>query len=129
MIHEEENTDYIVSGRILLRIDYEENKLVVQIMRGDNLAAAATLQKNSNPYIKMYLLQNNNKIQEWRTEVREKTLNPIFNETVKVISLGIKNIQMFSFSLCLCLFFFATSKIVIPVINNKLFILQSNNLK
>ncbi|XP_061662195.1 synaptotagmin-10 isoform X2 [Syngnathoides biaculeatus] len=61
-----------------LRYDYEEQALVVRILRGFDLPAK-DFTGTSDPYVKIYLLPERKK--KFQTRVHRKNLNPMFDET------------------------------------------------
>lgn len=75
--------DYEITGEILLQLEYVNKELLVHIHSARGLAAA---DRNglSDPYVKTYLLPDKSKHSKRKTEIRKKTLNPVFKETLKV---------------------------------------------
>ncbi|XP_056596961.1 synaptotagmin-like protein 1 [Triplophysa dalaica] len=75
--------DVVVSGRIQfsLKYDFKREELHVHIMRCQDLAPAR--KKHSDPYVKVYLLPDNTSHSKRKTSVKRKTLNPIYDETMK----------------------------------------------
>ncbi|XP_061617376.1 synaptotagmin-10 isoform X2 [Phyllopteryx taeniolatus] len=61
-----------------LRYDYEEQALVVRILKGFDLPAK-DFTGTSDPYVKIYLLPERKK--KFQTRVHRKNLNPMFDET------------------------------------------------
>nr|XP_057921776.1 synaptotagmin-10 isoform X3 [Doryrhamphus excisus] len=61
-----------------LRYDYEEQALVVQILKALDLPAK-DFTGTSDPYVKIYLLPERKK--KFQTRVHRKNLNPMFDET------------------------------------------------
>ncbi|XP_057711428.1 synaptotagmin-10 isoform X2 [Corythoichthys intestinalis] len=61
-----------------LRYDYEEQALVVKILKGMDLPAK-DFTGTSDPYVKIYLLPERKK--KFQTRVHRKNLNPTFDET------------------------------------------------
>ncbi|XP_077357020.1 synaptotagmin-10 isoform X2 [Festucalex cinctus] len=61
-----------------LRYDYEEQALVVRILKGLDLPAK-DFTGTSDPYVKIYLLPERKK--KFQTRVHRKNLNPTFDET------------------------------------------------
>ena len=47
--------------------------------------AAADKNGFSDPYIKTYLLPDKSKVSKKKTAIKKKTLNPVYNETLKVL--------------------------------------------
>ncbi|XP_067282231.1 synaptotagmin-like protein 1 [Pseudorasbora parva] len=73
----------VVSGRIqfLLQYDVKKEELHVHIMRCQDLASAR--KNRSDPYVKVYLLPDNTSRSKKKTAVKRKTLNPVYDETMK----------------------------------------------
>lgn len=61
-----------------LRYDYEEQALVVRILKALDLPAKDFM-GTSDPYVKIYLLPERKK--KYQTRVHRKNLNPMFDET------------------------------------------------
>ena len=66
-----------------MSLEYRSGKLRVTIHSARNLAAA-DFGGNSDPYIKTYLLPDRSKHSKRLTDIKKKTLNPVFEETVLV---------------------------------------------
>ncbi|KAI3366622.1 hypothetical protein L3Q82_009306, partial [Scortum barcoo] len=64
----------------LLRYDYEEQALVVRILKALDLPAK-DFTGTSDPYVKIYLLPERKK--KFQTRVHRKNLNPMFDETFR----------------------------------------------
>ena len=75
--------DYDISGKVLLGVWHKEGQLFVRVTKAMGIAAA---KKNgvSDPYIKMYLLPDKTKQSKRKTSIQKKTLNPCYNEILKV---------------------------------------------
>ncbi|XP_016411426.1 synaptotagmin-like protein 1 [Sinocyclocheilus rhinocerous] len=75
--------DVVVSGRIqfLLQYDVKKEELHVHIIRCQELASAC--KNRSDPYVKVYLLPDNTSRSKKKTAVTRKTLNPVYDETMK----------------------------------------------
>ncbi|XP_051727700.1 synaptotagmin-like protein 1 isoform X2 [Ctenopharyngodon idella] len=75
--------DVVVSGRIQFSLQYDVKKeeLHVHIIRCQDLASAR--KNRSDPYVKVYLLPDNTSRSKKKTAVRRKTLNPVYDETMK----------------------------------------------
>ncbi|KAI7798784.1 synaptotagmin-like protein 1 isoform X2 [Triplophysa rosa] len=75
--------DVVVSGRIQFSLQYDvkREELRVRIMRCQDLAPAR--KNRSDPYVKVYLLPDNTSHSKRKTSVKRKTLNPIYDETMK----------------------------------------------
>ena len=77
--------DYDITGEVLVGVFYKNNQLQIHVERARGLAAA---DKNgySNPYVKTYLLPDKAKHTKQKTSIKKKTLDPVYNETLKVSS-------------------------------------------
>ncbi|KAL1256066.1 hypothetical protein QQF64_014127 [Cirrhinus molitorella] len=75
--------DVVVSGRIQFSLQYDVKKeeLYVHIIRCQELASAR--KNRSDPYVKVYLLPDNTSRSKKKTAVKRKTLNPVYDETMK----------------------------------------------
>ncbi len=75
--------NYQISGEVLIGIKYNDGSLYLKIIRAAGLTA---VHRNgvSNPYVKMYLLPNRNKESKKKTDIKKKTLDPVYNEVFKV---------------------------------------------
>lgn len=75
--------DYDITGEVELGVWFKDGQLHVRVVRAKGLAAA---KKGgvSDPYVKTYLLPDRGKRSKRKTDVQRKTLNPVFNETLKV---------------------------------------------
>ncbi|KAI4871847.1 hypothetical protein NFI96_016411, partial [Prochilodus magdalenae] len=73
----------IVTGRIQFSLHYDPKKeeLLVRVCRCQDLAPAR--HNRSDPYVKLYLLPDNTSRSKRKTSVKRKTLNPIYDETLK----------------------------------------------
>uniref|UniRef100_A0A9J7YQK9 Synaptotagmin-like protein 1 n=1 Tax=Cyprinus carpio carpio TaxID=630221 RepID=A0A9J7YQK9_CYPCA len=73
----------VVSGQIRFSLQYDVKKeeLHVHIIRCQELAPAR--KNRSDPYVKVYLLPDNTSRSEKKTAVKRKTLNPVYDETMK----------------------------------------------
>lgn len=74
-------------------MDYKGEKLRVCIHDARDLAAA-DISGFSDPYVKTYLLPDKSKHSKRKTEVKKRTRNPTFNETLLVRSCTIKVLSM-----------------------------------
>ncbi|XP_062869900.1 synaptotagmin-like protein 1 isoform X2 [Trichomycterus rosablanca] len=72
-----------VTGQIQLSLHYDTKKeeLHVQVCCCQDLAPARN--SRSDPYVKVYLLPDNTSRSKRKTSVKRKTLNPVYNETLK----------------------------------------------
>lgn len=75
--------DYDITGEVELEVWFKDGQLHVRVLRAKGLAAA---KKGgvSDPYVKTYLLPDRGKRSKRKTGVQRKTLNPVFNEILKV---------------------------------------------
>ena len=75
--------DYDITGEVELGVWFKDGQLHVRVVRAKGLAAA---KKGglSDPYVKTYLLPDRGKRSKRKTGVQRKTINPVFNETLKV---------------------------------------------
>jgi Ca2+-dependent lipid-binding protein len=64
-----------------LCFDSTASSLTVTVIKARNLRAK-DLNGLSDPYVKVWLIQNGRRIEKKKTSVRRKTLNPIFEETL-----------------------------------------------
>ena len=65
---------------------YKNGQLHIHVERARGLAAADS-NGYSSPYIKTYLLPDEEKYTKQKTSVKKKTLDPVYNEMIKVIQL------------------------------------------
>ncbi|XP_053468657.1 synaptotagmin-like protein 1 [Ictalurus furcatus] len=72
-----------VSGQIQFSLQYDSRKeeLHVRVCRCQDLAPAR--KNRSDPYVKLYLLPDNTSHSKRKTSVKRKTLNPVYDETLK----------------------------------------------
>ena len=75
--------DYEITGEVLFALFYKDGQLQIHISKARGLAAADS-NGSSDPYVKTYLLPDRSKGSKRKTKVRKKTLNPIYDETLKV---------------------------------------------
>lgn len=74
--------DYEISGRVQVGLWFKSDMLFVRISQASGLAAAKAT--TSDPYIKTYLLPDRHRQSKRKTGVQRKTLNPVYNEILKV---------------------------------------------
>ena len=86
-----EKGDYDISGEVRFGVFYKDGQLVVHVSRARGLAAADS-NGLSDPYIKTYLLPDKSKHSKRKTSVKKKTLDPVYNETLKVGILGFQQL-------------------------------------
>ncbi|XP_060798869.1 synaptotagmin-like protein 1 isoform X2 [Neoarius graeffei] len=72
-----------VTGQIQFSLQYDSRKeeLHVRVGRCQDLAPARN--NRSDPYVKLYLLPDNSSHSKRKTSVKRKTLNPVYDETLK----------------------------------------------
>lgn len=75
--------NYDITGEVLFGVCYKDDQLLIHVSRARGLAAANT-NGLSDPYVKIYLLPDKSKHSKKKTEIRKKTLNPVYNQTIKV---------------------------------------------
>ena len=75
--------DYDITGEVLVGVYYKNSQLHIHVERARGLAAADS-NGYSDPYIKTYLLPDKAKHTKQKTSVKKKTLDPVYNETLKV---------------------------------------------
>lgn len=75
-----------VKGNIQFAIEYVESlkELHVFVAQCKDLAAADVKKQRSDPYVKAYLLPDKGKMGKKKTLVVKKTLNPVYNEILRV---------------------------------------------
>ncbi|XP_049792501.1 synaptotagmin-11 [Schistocerca nitens] len=69
-------------GEILVSLCWQPaaNRLTVVVLKARNLPKM-DVTGLADPYVKMYLLYNNQRIAKKKTHVKKRTLNPVFNES------------------------------------------------
>ena len=75
--------DYVISGELCLKLQRKGTELLIFVDRARGLAAADS-NGYSDPYVKTYLLPDKSKHSKRKTEVKKKTLQPVYKETLKV---------------------------------------------
>lgn len=75
--------DYNITGEILVTVEYKNGEIVVYVDRAMGLAAA-NKDGTSDSYVKTYLLPDRSKQSKRKTEVQRKTIDPLYNATLKV---------------------------------------------
>ncbi|XP_030644416.1 synaptotagmin-like protein 1 [Chanos chanos] len=73
----------VVTGQIQFALQYDTKKeeLHVRVVRCQDLAPAR--KNRSDPYVKVYLLPDNTSRSKRKTSVKKKTLNPVYDETLR----------------------------------------------
>lgn len=76
-----------VSGDLVFSIKYDEHtqSLHIFIKECRNLACGDTAHRQSNPYVKCYLLPEKSHQSKRKTSIKRHTVNPIYNETLKYV--------------------------------------------
>ncbi len=75
--------DYTITGELCLKLHRKDTELLIYVDRARGLAAADS-NGYSDPYVKTYLLPDKSKQSKRKTEVKKKTLQPVYKETLKV---------------------------------------------
>ena len=75
--------DYEITGEVLVGVQYKDRQLDVHVYRARGLAAADS-NGFSNPYVKTYLLPDRSKHSKRKTSIKKNTLDPVYNEILKV---------------------------------------------
>ena len=86
--------DYDITGEVLIGVHFKSGQLLVHIDRARDLAAADS-NGYSDPYIKTYLLPDRSKSTKKKTEIKKKTLNPVYNHTIKVCNVEIDTLTQY----------------------------------
>ena len=81
-VHKKATYD-ITAGEVLVGVYYKSGQLHIHVERARGLAAADS-NGYSDPYIKTYLLPDKVKHTKQKTSVKKKTLDPVYNETLRV---------------------------------------------
>ena len=79
--------DYEILGEVLVGVQYKDGQLYVHVNRARGLAAVDS-NGFSDPYVKTYLLPDRSKHSKRKTSIKKKTLDPVYNETLKVGVVG-----------------------------------------
>jgi len=86
-------------GEILVSLCYQPaaNRITVVILKARNIPKM-DITGLSDPYVKIYLLYNDQRIAKKKTHVKKRTLNPVFNESfvfeLPHLEEGLKNISL-----------------------------------
>ena len=75
--------DYDITGEVLVGLWHKDDQLFIRVMKAKGLAAAKK-SGTSDPYVKTYLLPDRTKHTKRKTGAQRKTLNPVYNEVLKV---------------------------------------------
>lgn len=75
--------NYVITGELRISISYSKGQLRVVLHYARGLAAADS-NGFSDPYVKIYLLPDKSKHSKRKTDVKKKTLAPVYNETLLV---------------------------------------------
>lgn len=76
--------NYTITGDILLSLGHIDNKLQVYINRARGLASADS-NGSSDPYVMIFVQSDNEEsFYKKKTEIKRKTLNPLFREYFSV---------------------------------------------
>ena len=74
---------YEITGEVLVGVQYKDGQLSVHVNRARDLAVANS-NGFSDPYVKTYLLPDRSTHSKRKTSIKKKTLDPVYNETLKV---------------------------------------------
>lgn len=93
-----EPEDYEIQGEIQLGVWFRisEKTLFVRVIEARDLSAAND-DGTSDPYVKVYLLPGKAKKMKRRTGIQRSTLNPKFNEMLKVC---IHDVHLYPIPIC-----------------------------
>merc|ERR1712241_572527 len=86
-------------GELLVSVCYQPaaNRITVVVLKARNLPKM-DITGLSDPYVKIYLLYNDQRIAKKKTHVKKRTLNPVFNESfvfeLPHLDEGLKNISL-----------------------------------
>ncbi len=75
--------NYPITGSLQVKLEHKKSSLRVHVISAKDLAAADS-NGFSDPYVKMYLLPDKSKHSKRKTDVKMKTLKPVFNEIMQV---------------------------------------------
>lgn len=82
---EEQAAAEAVAGKVKLDLHYHEDKQRLSIMVQHARELVPREGTDSiDPYVKLYLLPDRNKATKQKTKIARKTLNPTYNETVRI---------------------------------------------
>lgn len=83
--------NYDISGRIHLRVCYDNESLCVHVIEAKGLAGIKT-DGYSDPYMKVYLLPDRSNLTKRRTKVQKQTNDPDFKEQLKVCNIFVRGL-------------------------------------
>lgn len=72
-----------IMGELLVGVFYKNDELHIHINQARGLVSA-DINGYSDPYVKTYLLPDKHKQTKQKTSIKKKTLDPVYNETLKV---------------------------------------------
>lgn len=75
--------DYHITGKIHVGMWHKNETLFVRVVEAKRLAGAKA-GGLSDPYVKTYLLPDRTKLTKRKTAIQRKTIDPKYNETLKV---------------------------------------------
>ena len=80
--------NYDITGEVQVGVYYKDGELYVHVNRAEGLAGAKS-NGFSDPYFKTYLLPDKVKHTKKKTSVKKKTMDPVYDETLKVFCIRI----------------------------------------
>ena len=85
-----DNKQKYIAGKLLGRVYYDNEDLTLHLNRVSGLHGGINREKLYNPYIKIYLVPDEDKCTKRKTICQWKTRNPVFNVSYKVIEANYK---------------------------------------